>query len=99
MRDRMLHLARTRYVGFNDHHLGEKLGELEGISLGRETLRRLLRQNGLGSPRNGAPLRTAGVSWGDRITLLLRGDRIMELRHMGRDRLYTVGGATYIGSL
>jgi hypothetical protein len=51
MRDRILHLARTRYVGFNDHHLCEKLGELEGISLGRETLRRLLRQNGLGSPK------------------------------------------------
>src|SRR6202451_1701528 len=51
MRDRLLHLARTRYVGFNDHHLCEKLGEIEGISLGRETLRRLLRQNGLGSPK------------------------------------------------
>src|SRR5258708_7116354 len=51
MRDRILHLARTRYVGFNDHHLCEKLGEIEGISLGRETLRRLLRQNGLGSPK------------------------------------------------
>jgi len=51
MRDRILHLARTRYVGFNDHHLCEKFGEIEGISLGRETLRRLLRQNGLGSPK------------------------------------------------
>ena len=51
MRDRILHLARTRYVGFNDHHLCEKLSEIEGISLGRETLRRLLRQNGLGSPK------------------------------------------------
>src|ERR1700692_3182368 len=51
MRDRILHLARTRYVGFNDHHLCEKLGEIAGISLGRETLRRLLRQNGLGSPK------------------------------------------------
>src|SRR5258707_2312432 len=51
MRDRILHLARTRYVGFNDHHLCEKLREVEGCSLGRETLRRLLRQNGLGSPK------------------------------------------------
>src|SRR5258705_1398078 len=51
VRDRILHLARTRYVGFNDHHLCEKLGEIEDISLGRETLRRLLRQNGLGSPK------------------------------------------------
>src|SRR5260370_3043060 len=51
MRDRILHFARTRYVGFNDHHLCEKLREVEGCSLGRETLRRLLRQNGLGSPK------------------------------------------------
>src|SRR6266550_1065014 len=44
MRDRILHLARTRYVGFNDHHLCEKLREVEGCSLGRETLRRRLPQ-------------------------------------------------------
>ena len=50
-RARILDLARTRYAGFNDHHLCEKLGEVEGLSLGRETLRRLLRSNGLGSPR------------------------------------------------
>lgn len=51
MRARILHLARTRYTGFNDHHLCEKLCEIEGFSLGRETLRRLLRSAGLGSPR------------------------------------------------
>src|ERR1700693_5318533 len=48
---RMVQLARSTYVGFNDHHLCEKLVEREGFSLSRETLRRLLRQNGLGSPR------------------------------------------------
>lgn len=51
VRDRILHLARTRYTGFNDHHLCEKLVEQEGLSLSRETLRRLLRAAGLGSPR------------------------------------------------
>lgn len=51
LRQRILMLARTRYVGFNDHHLCEKLVELEGLSLGRETLRRVLRSAGLGSPR------------------------------------------------
>jgi hypothetical protein len=51
VRDRILHLARTRYAGFNDHHLCEKLVEQEGFSLSRETLRRLLRSQGLGSPR------------------------------------------------
>src|SRR6202163_2775464 len=51
VRDRILHLARTTYAGFNDHHLCEKLVEVEGFSLGRETLRRLLRSAGIGSPR------------------------------------------------
>jgi hypothetical protein len=47
----ILRLARTTYAGFNDHHLCEKLCEVEGFSLSRETLRRLLRRAGLGSPR------------------------------------------------
>src|SRR5712672_557024 len=50
VRDRILHLARTTYAGFNDHHLCEKLVEKEGFSLGRETLRRLLRSAGIASP-------------------------------------------------
>jgi transposase len=50
-RARILELARTRYVGFNDHHLCEKLCEVESLSIGRETLRRLLRSAGIGSPR------------------------------------------------
>jgi hypothetical protein len=51
VRDRILQLSRTTYAGFNDHHLCEKLQEVEGFSLGRETLRRLLRSAGIGSPR------------------------------------------------
>jgi len=51
VRQAVVRLARTTYAGFNDHHLCEKLGEVEGLSLSRETLRRLLRQAGLGSPR------------------------------------------------
>ena len=49
--ERVLRLARGTYAGFNDHHLCEKLVEREGIALCRETLRRLLRKQGLGSPR------------------------------------------------
>jgi len=49
--ERVLRLARGTYAGFNDHHLCEKLVEREGIALSRETLRRLLRKQGLGSPR------------------------------------------------
>jgi transposase len=51
LRQRILQLSRGTYAGFNDHHLCEKLVEREGFSLSRETLRRLLRNNGLGSPR------------------------------------------------
>jgi len=50
-RQSILRLARTTYAGFNDHHLCEKLCQVEGFSLSRETLRRLLRQAGIGSPR------------------------------------------------
>src|ERR1700756_3432566 len=53
VRRRIVQLARGTYAGFNDHHLCEKLVEREGFSLSRETLRRLLRKNGLGSPRKG----------------------------------------------
>ena len=52
---RILGLARTTYAGFNDHHLCEKLREVEGLAIGRETLRRLLRAAGLGSPRKRRP--------------------------------------------
>src|SRR6202140_2282814 len=50
VRQTALRLARTTYAGFNDHHLCEKLCEVEGLALGRETLRRLLRSAGIGSP-------------------------------------------------
>lgn len=50
-RQAVLRLARSTYAGFNDHHLAEKLTEVEGLRLSRETLRRLLRREGLGSPR------------------------------------------------
>ena len=55
VRDRILRLARTTYAGFNDHHFCEKLSEREGVSLSRETVRRLLRSCGLGPPRKRRP--------------------------------------------
>src|SRR6266700_2554759 len=51
MGQQLVQLARSKYAGFNDQHLCEKLVEREGFSLSRETLRRLLRKNGIGSPR------------------------------------------------
>lgn len=47
---RIVELARGKYAGFNDSHLTEKLVEVEKIAVSRETVRRLLRRAGLGSP-------------------------------------------------
>ena len=53
VRDRIALLSRATYAGFNDHHLCEKLAELEGFSLTRKApYRRLLRSQGLGLPVN-----------------------------------------------
>lgn len=51
IRDRILSLRRTKYDGFNDLHFAEKLEEVEGITVSGETVRRLLRAAGIGSPR------------------------------------------------
>ena len=48
-------LARTRYAGVNHTHLAELLAEREGIHIGRTTLRRVLLDAGLGSPRRRRP--------------------------------------------
>jgi hypothetical protein len=90
VRQRALELARTRCAGFNDQHLQEKLVEKEAFSLSRETLRRLLRASGIGSPRKRRPpahrqrrLRSAregqlvqldGSPYGDRSAIFTRND-------------------------
>jgi transposase len=51
LRQQVIELARTRYAGFNDSHLHQKLVEQEGLTLSRETLRRMLRAAGLASPQ------------------------------------------------
>ena len=52
-RSRVVHLARTVYAGANHTHLSELLSEREGI--GRTTLRRILVNAGLSSPRRRRP--------------------------------------------
>ena len=54
-RAEVLRLASTRYFGTNHTHLGELLGEREGIHIGRTTLRRILVDAGLSSPRRRRP--------------------------------------------
>ena len=51
----VVHLARTRYEGANHTHLSELLSEREGIDIGRTTLRRILVNAGLSSPRRRRP--------------------------------------------
>ena len=50
-RARILELAGDRYAGLNDSHLADLLAEREGITIGRSSLRRLLRAAGRPSPR------------------------------------------------
>ena len=51
IRSRVVHLAGTIYQGANHSHLAELPGEREGIDIGRTTLRRILVNAGLNSPR------------------------------------------------
>ena len=55
IRSRVVHLAQTMYEGANHTHLSELLSEREGIDLGKTTLRRILVNTGLASPRSGHP--------------------------------------------
>ena len=54
-RSRVVHLARAVYEGANHTHLSELLSEREGLNLGRTTLRRILVNAGLSSPRRRCP--------------------------------------------
>ena len=51
----VVRLARIRYAGANHTHLSELLSEREGIDIGRTTLRRILLNAGLSSPRRRRP--------------------------------------------
>ena len=48
----VVRLASAKYAGTNHTHLTELLRELEGISLSRPTVRRILVKAGIGSPRS-----------------------------------------------
>jgi len=55
LRQRILGWVEDPYAGFNDTHLREILAEREGISIGRETLRSLLRGAGYRPKRKRRP--------------------------------------------
>src|SRR5437899_8722945 len=50
-RERIVELITTRYAGFNDCHLTEKLGEREGLHCSRATVRRLRIADGIPAAR------------------------------------------------
>jgi hypothetical protein len=49
--EKVIALARGRYQGLNDSHLSEKLREKEKLKVSRATVRRALRQAGVGAVR------------------------------------------------
>jgi transposase len=51
LRARVVELARTRYAGYNHQHLTEELNEVEGMGIDRSTVRRILLDAGVPSPR------------------------------------------------
>ena len=55
MADAVVHLARARYAGVNHTHMSELLKEREGIDIGRDTLRKILTDAGVNSPRRRRP--------------------------------------------
>lgn len=51
LRARVVELRRTKYGEVNDTHFSELLAEAEEIALSRESVRQILRAEGIGSPR------------------------------------------------
>lgn len=55
IRERIIMLARTHYTGVNHTHLTELLEERDGIALARSTIRKILINAGMASPRHRRP--------------------------------------------
>jgi hypothetical protein len=50
-KERIVELASSKYAGFNHSHLSEKLTECEQICISRSSVRRILLEKGIRSPR------------------------------------------------
>ncbi|MBI4493682.1 MAG: ISNCY family transposase, partial [Chloroflexi bacterium] len=55
VRERVVALARDQYAGFNHQHLTERLVDVEQLVVGRTTVRQMLLEAGLPSPRTRRP--------------------------------------------
>ena len=51
LKEKVLQIATSKYTGFNHTHFTEKLAECEQIHLSRSSVRRILLEEGLRSPR------------------------------------------------
>ncbi len=88
VRARVIELARGKYAGFNHQHLTEQLAEVEGLVLGRTTVRRILQEAGLLSPRpRRAPKHRSRRERMPQAGLLLQADGSRH-RWLGPDRPY-----------
>jgi len=93
VRGRVLQLARGKYAGFNDSHLADKLREVEGIELSRETVRRILRAGGLRSPqKRRAPRYRSRRERKPRLGMMALADASREDWLEGRGPLLTLVG-------
>ena len=52
---RIIELSLNKYTNFNDTHFTEKLNEIEGITVGRDTIRRLRHADGIKPKRRRRP--------------------------------------------
>ncbi len=57
LRKRIVALSCQKYAAFNDRHFGEQLWEQEGVTLGRETVRKIRREAGILPKRKRRALR------------------------------------------
>lgn len=51
LKDRILELRKGPYEGFNDRHFADALAEEEGLDIGRESVRKILRGADMSAPR------------------------------------------------
>jgi len=79
IRDRVVDLIQTIYRDFNDCHCTEKLREVDGLEVGRDTVRRLRRALGLPPKRRRRP----------------RQHRTRRPRHPAMGRLVLVDGSPF----
>lgn len=93
VRKKIVTLATTTYAGFNDSHMTEKLVEVEHIQVSRETVRRLLRREGLKSPqKRRAPKYRSRRERKPRMGMMVLGDASWEDWLEGRGPVMTLVG-------